>query len=206
MIALLLVSSLIPAHALAQSHSRHRTRSRPRVTTPATPKEAETPATRPSPDETVAQALRRLAATKPEKLSRENLAWRCGLEFLVAIGPKDTGRISAVLDAVGYQPLPLDGPLPDEPARPLTAQALVEAASRLRMPNFEEYSVGKLELLSAKKLRPEFDAVASWMLEGDVALVVRDAARPGAKAGCVVIRVRGRRATILGGNLLAAFK
>ncbi|RMF84343.1 MAG: hypothetical protein D6744_03270 [Planctomycetota bacterium] len=51
-----------------------------------------------------------------------------------------------------------------------------------------------------------FPAVAAWMLPRDYALVVEPA---GAgvhdwvtRRACLVIRVRGRRATIVGGNLI----
>ena len=70
-------------------------------------------------------------------------------------------------------------------------------------------TMDRVEIVPHEKLRDTFPAVATWMLPQDLAVVFRTAPADQVSNwlmhdACLVVRVRGERATVLGGSLLQA--
>lgn len=127
------------------------------------------------------------------------------LDLTLALGRADGAAVTGLLDAVGYQALPLSGELPENPDKPTPradVRQLVEARPVAALGDlpFAGFRVMKRSALSAL-----FPAAAQWMLPTDWAVVIEPA--PGVaewvqQRCCVVVRVRARKPHILGGNLL----
>ncbi|MEP0845434.1 MAG: hypothetical protein HRF50_01275 [Phycisphaerae bacterium] len=161
------------------------------------------------PVETVSQQLARLSTTAPADASKHDLALRAGLQFCLAVAAADARRALECLDATGYQPLPLRGPLLDEPGKPIGA-----AAMRIRIEQQPHAALGaepagRFAALQRRAAAELFPGVARWMLDDDWAIVFT----PGGAlpnwsqdSCCVVVRVRATRATVIGGNLFAALE
>jgi len=168
------------------------------------------PTTQPAPRETVAAAQRRLAQIPAKKLSREQIALKTTLALALAIGKADGERAAKLLDTVGYHALPLEGCLPEKPDKPLTRAEFHERIERLSPTRVDSFPADTFEVLDRVALRREFGAVAEWMLPQDRAVVIRPArdADGGwvSRSCCLVVRLRARKPTIVGGNLLAAVK
>ncbi len=214
----------------------------------------ELPASQPG-GETIAGVRQRLTALKPDERTRDDTARLATLDFLVALGESNGPRAAARVDAIGYQPLPLAGDLPEQPARPIPRGTVAKdtpppkkaagGKARGRTPppreppddavdkSASEAPAAERETISARvsarpkielagwpaecvivadrqAVRAAFPAVARWMLPTeDIAILVRPPPGPPVQGGltqeaCLVVRLRGDRATIVGGNLLAA--
>lgn len=168
------------------------------------------PASQPAKVEIVAAAVQRLRKTPVEKLSRKELALRAGLEFCLALGKPDGTRCADLLDVVGYQALPPKGELPEKPDKPIDRKTLEERISRRAPARVGDISVECFKLVDRQELRASFPAVARWMLAQDFALLIEppdaETANWVSRPCCLVVRLRTRKATIIGGNLLAALE
>lgn len=170
---------------------------------------ASAPAAGSPPPETAAQRVEKLRRTPASQLSRDELAYLAGVQFLLAVGAGDATRALERLDVTGYQPLPLRGPLPGEPGRPIVPEAL-----RIRIRQQQPAALGALphwrfSVLNRAETREHFSAVARWMLDDDLAVVFEPPAgleNWTRQPCCVVVRVRGQRATVMGGNVFAALE
>lgn len=203
------------AAALASTRTPKKGAARPR-TRSRKPSPQSQPASQPAPtsepavpagSETVAQARRRLARIRPEKRTSDDHALLTALDFSLAIGQADGRRAAGLLEAVGYQPLPLDGDLPEPPPKPVPNSDVEKTVAARRPMKVEDLPIAQIEVYTRKRLRPLFPAVANWMLAQDRAVVFRPAGDPPlanwvATEACLVVRIRADKATIAGGNLL----
>ncbi len=168
------------------------------------------PTTQPAARETVAAAHRRLTQIPAKELSREQIALKTTLTLALAIEKADGEGAAKLLDAVGYHALPLEGRLPEKPDKPLTPDEFRERIERLSPTRVDSFPADTFEVLDRVALRGEFGAVAEWMLPQDRAVVIRPArdADGGwvSRSCCLVVRLRARKPTIVGGNLLAALR
>ncbi len=107
---------------------------------------------------------------------------------------------------VGYQPLPKTGDLPQDPPRPLSRVRVRELIERRPAAPVGQTPVDTLELVGPDELRATFSAAATWMLPSDFALVIHPVHERTRvwmdREACVIVRVRGSKAVIVGGNLL----
>jgi len=159
--------------------------------------------------ETFAAARQRLARLKPRDRSPQQRALLAALDLALAVGQADPKSVGAVIDVVGYQALPLEGELPDRPGKPMSAASVARELDLLPRPDFDRLTVDRVEVLSRQELRIIFPAVATWMLPDDLAVVFRVPLGPPvanwiAREACLVVRLRGERTTVLGGNLIEA--
>ncbi len=169
---------------------------------------ASQPASAPA-DEPLAAVRQRLARVQPRERAPRDHALLAALDFALAVGRKDATQALRVVDAVGYQPLPLAGELPDPPERPLLLAALERQIGFLQPLEVGRLPSAVVAVRTPRELRAEFPGVATWMLPQDWAVVFQPAPEarvPGwlREAACVVVRMRGERATVLGGNLVQA--
>lgn len=167
------------------------------------------PATRPAPPETAQQRLNHLLRSAPSSLSRDELALAAGLDFFLAIARADARTAAERLDATGYQPLPLRGPLADEPGRPLTPQAVKIRVGQQSPAPLGDAAAARFSVRRAPDVADPFPGVSRWMLPDDFCIVYEPAGRiPNwtDQPCCVVVRVRAQRAVVMGGNLLAALE
>lgn len=201
-VLLLTLTALVP-EADAQQKKQRRARrptSKPAASQPAEPPEPTTPPA------TALERLARLKQKKENKLTRGEIAVACGMDFALAVAVADADRAVARVDAVGYQTLPVNTPLPEKPERAMQADALREAIRRRVRADVSRLPPEAFNLKSRAELHELFPEPARWMAEDDVAMLID--APTDAVAGwitqrhCVIIRVRGRRATIIGGTLL----
>ncbi len=203
LLALLLLFLTIVPEAGAQQKKQRRPRrptSKPAASQPADPPEPTTPPT------SAIERLERLKHKRENKLTRAELATLSGLDFSLAVGVADAERALGRVDAVGYQPLPLHDALPEKPERALQPDALREALRRRVRADLSQLPPDALSLKTRAELRELFPEAARWMGDDDYALVIDAPAQPVAnwvtQRHCIIIRVRGRRATIIGGTLL----
>lgn len=158
----------------------------------------------------VDSTLRRLRATPSKERSRTDLALGAGLEFCLAVGKPDGARAAELLTVVGYQALPLEGELPEKPEKPIDRPTFQKWVDGRASAQVGALALQRFELLDRKALRPLFPAVARWMLAQDFALLIQPPTDENVnwvkRACCVVVRLRGRKAVIVGGNLLAALR
>ncbi|MBK9127361.1 MAG: hypothetical protein IPM13_06135 [Phycisphaerales bacterium] len=128
---------------------------------------------------------------------------------MLAVSAADGDRAVRWLDATGYQPLPLEGPLPDPPGKPvLAAEITGQIKSRPAAP-IAGLPPEAVAVLRRGDVAARFASVGQWMLPGDFGVVfeaAHDFREPPwlARDALVVVRVRGSRATVIGGNLLEA--
>ena len=143
-------------------------------------------------------------------MTREQLALRAGLEFCRSVGQPDGAAAARRVDVVGYQELPLSGPLPEKPDKPASREKLAEQITGRQPVRVGELAMDGFELRSRDELERAFPAAAQWMLPEDFALVIEPTmvATPYwvTQRCCLVIRVRGRQPTIVGGNFFEALK
>jgi hypothetical protein len=169
---------------------------------------ATQPASRPA-EETIAVARQRLAHIKSQDRTDYARGLLAALDFVVALESGDSRKIGTLVDAVGYQALPLAGELPEKPEKPLSPAAIDKIMAGLPKTDLGALPASSAEVVTRLKLVAEFPAVAVWMLPQDVAIVFRPVTGSAAptwlsQSACVVVRIRGERATIIGGNLLEA--
>ena len=171
---------------------------------------ASQPSTQPGTPETIATARQRLARIAPAKRSHQEWALLTALDFALAVGNADGHRAARLVDQVGYQPLPFEGDLPEKPLRPLPPTTIEKSISARLKLDVGPFDADCLELISTPTLQPAFPAIATWMLpQEDFAVLCRPAGadqKPDwlQRDACLVIRVRGEHATIVGGNVLEA--
>ena len=159
--------------------------------------------------ETVAAARQRLARLKPQARSAEDHALLVGLGFALAVGQANGPRAAAMIDAVGYEVLPLEGDLPEKPVKALLSDAVEQRITGRRPAAVDDLQRDRFQVFSRRRLQNEFPAVAAWMLPEDRAVVFRastDTPSTGwlARDACIVVRIRADKATIVGGNLFEA--
>lgn len=178
-----------------------RTPPRATATQPAEPVEPTIPGS-------IGEAHQRLALRKVSELKPAELAARSAYEFCLAAGAADGERAAQVTDAVGYQALPPEGDLPESAERPIPVEQVQVEIAKRRRGDVARLPIETLATQTRGELRAQFPAVAKWMLPDDFALVATPSQDAGGqwitKPACLVVRVRGNRATIVGGNLLAA--
>lgn len=157
--------------------------------------------------ETAAERFRALDALNRADKRRGDRALEAGLAYCLAVGVGDGAQASKLIDDIGYQPLPLHGDLPLDPDRPVPAPEIAQWVRSLPDGGTDSVPADRFRLLSKSATAELFPAVATWMLPSDYALLCEpDRTHPHwtRRPACVVIRVRGTRASIVGGNLLAA--
>lgn len=200
-LVLFVLLSLAPDVAAQQRRQRRaQPTSKPAATRSAQPPEPTTPPA------SAVERLQRLKARPDGNLKRTDAALRCGMEFGLALGVGDADRALAQIDAVGYQPLPRGAQLSQEPGRALLPDALREPIRRRPRADVATLPPDAFVLKSRAELREIFPAAARWMGDDDFAVVV-EATQPTVvnwvtQPGCVIVRLRGKRATIVGGTIL----
>jgi hypothetical protein len=132
---------------------------------------ASQPASAPA-DEPLAAVRQRLARVQPRERAPRDHALLAALDFALAVGRKDATQALRVVDAVGYQPLPLAGELPDPPERPLLLAALERQIGFLQPLEVGQLPSAVVAVRTPRELRAEFPGVATWMLPQDWAVVV----------------------------------
>ncbi len=156
-----------------------------------------------------AELLRRLDAVPRGRLSRDERALRAGLAFCAAVRRADGHGAFPLIEAIGYQPLPLAGPLPIEPGRPVRPETVARLIDQRPAGAFE-FPAGCFRIADRRAVRKRFEGISRWMLPGDRALLIDPPPDRVAnwldRPACLVVRVRGRSATIVGGNLFAAIE
>lgn len=167
------------------------------------------PATQPERD-TLAGRLQALQERPDDELDDKDRATVVALQFIIAIGENDPNEAAGLLDVVGYQRLPLSGKLDTIPERPLQPADLVETLQRYEFNPIGDVDLEAVALHNRRSLERWFPAVARWMGPQDYALRMRGRDEGGIswlkQRGCIVVRVRGDKATVVGGNLFAALR
>jgi hypothetical protein len=210
--AALVVSAEPPAKsAPARKPNKKRSttgRKKPGKTTPASqPTTAET--TRPTGPETYALTRQRLARIPADKRTPDEVAELAALDFVLALAQASGARAVAVVDAAGYDALPLVGPLPERPAKGLYPHVLEPQISARRPIKVDGVPTETLQVLTAEKLKDRAPTVAAWMLTTNDRAVVLAPPQPRVpgwleREAYLVIRVRAERGTVVAGTLLAA--
>lgn len=195
----------------ASSKSKPKPVKKPTAKSTPRKKPAPSPASQAAPPQwpdatitTVAGALERLPAVPIRSLTSRDLALLAGLRFCEAAARGDPAAADWI-EAVGYQPLPRDGDLPEHPDKPLSAAALRTQLSRVNASPIGGAPLGRFSIHDPRTIAPMFPAVAAWMSPTrDYAIVID----PGPELSgwidvrhCLVVRVRGLRATVMGGTL-----
>lgn len=159
--------------------------------------------------ETVALARQRLSRIPLKERTDRDRALLAGLDFVLAMGKSDGRRAAILIDAVGYQPLPMTGELPERPALAIPASEVHKLVAGRPLTDLANLSADRIEVVAPGVLREAFPAAATWMLPQDWAVVFRPKSEDRVahwitRDACLVIRIRADRPTILGGNLLEA--
>lgn len=167
------------------------------------------PATSQAPAETVALERQRLSRIPLKDRTDKDRALLAGLDFVLAIGKSDGRRAAILIDAVGYEALPLEGELPEKPDKPIPVSEIQRLVAGRPMLDLANRPSDTVEVVGPAALRAQFPAVATWMLPQDWAVVFR--ATPEQRIAnwitrdaCIVVRIRAGRPSILGGNLFEA--
>lgn len=130
-------------------------------------------------------------------------------EFTLALLAGDSQKILDLVEVVGYQPLPADDRLPPYPQKPLAARAIAARFAHVQTTARAPSATGVVAL-TREQLRDRHPAAARWMLPEDRAVVIPKPATIAAgwivQDAFLVVRLRGRRAAIVGGNLLEALE
>lgn len=156
------------------------------------------------------ELLERLRSAPLRSLEKQQIALRAALEFCVALGAADAPRIEAYLDATGFHPLPTEGLLSDQTPQPLEPGALAAKLAARKPVDIAALPAALWEPLTIEDVSRLYPAMAEWMLPSqDVVIRVQPGSPPAAwlaQPACLVVRVRGQRATVIGGSLLAALR
>ncbi|MBU0638573.1 MAG: hypothetical protein KKB50_06890 [Planctomycetes bacterium] len=154
------------------------------------------------------ETFAQLSQADPQTLSRAERALVVTLDFCLAVGRGDGERAAARVDVVGYHALPEIGDLPEAPERPLSRRrlgALIEAGHKAAI---DHLPVTAFTVCERQATRAMFPAAAEWMLPHDLVVVIEPVPATGPdwikRRACLVIRLRGRNAVVVGGNLLSA--
>lgn len=223
LLALALALAMAPLTVLADPPKKTPTKSSRQSKTPTKKRTARTnrtpsskPASQPASEpaepvppqgETIGYTIRRLRRVGAKQLKEGEVATLAALEFCSAIAGCDSVKVADALDATGFQPLPLEGALPYPPVRPMLPVDLTESFKARTAVSIDEVLLEKVQIVKRAGVEHDFPAVAEWMLPGDHAAVLDpDPQTPGwvTRRCVVVIRVRGRRPWVMGGNILTA--
>lgn len=187
---------------------------RPRTTRPPASRPASPPPAAPPPwpdpeIKTVSAALERLAAIPTRTLTNRQVALATVLRFCAAIGRADGPAAAEPIDAVGYQKLPLTGPLSELPEKPVAGKSLAEEIARFRPAAVGDVPLARFRVETPFSIESQHPAVAAWALESDLVIVIDP--EPGIsgwiqQTACIVVRLRGGKPTIIGGNLFDAYR
>ncbi len=152
--------------------------------------------------------IHQLEAVQPRSRSAEQRALLTGLQFCRAVAQADAEGTGELMDPIGYQPLPLEGPLSDPPPRPQRSGRVSTFVHTRPRASIDALPAATVELLKRKELGQRFPGVARWMLADDYALVLqprRGEAPTWVRCECcLVMRIRNGRALVVGGNLFDA--
>jgi len=142
--------------------------------------------------------------------TQRELAIKGALEFALALGNAEGERAGQVLDATGYQPLPLEGDLPENPPRTLSVASIIAKVQKRKTHPLGALPADCVQCLDVAATRELFPAVGRWMLPDDRAVLFAPVAAPNGdwitRRACLVVRIRGTRPIVMGGNLLACLK
>jgi hypothetical protein len=156
--------------------------------------------------ETVGPTLERLAQIPNRTLTERELALFAGLRFCDALARGDGSLAAELIEAVGYQPLPLEGDLPETPTKALLPGMVRDSMQGRVTTSLSGTPLRRFAVHDYRSLAARFPAIATWMLPAeDYAVVIEPSPEtPGwvSKRGCIVIRMRARKPAIMGGNLL----
>lgn len=168
--------------------------SRPAATRPAAPEPLADPAT-------MLGAQQRLARESQKSLQPNDRARRVAYEIALAAGAANGDAVADRIDAVGYQSLPLDSALADKPDWPIPPAQIRERIIRRSSVPLDALPADRLAVISREEARKRFPAVAAWSLPTDVILVaIPDGPHWVQRECCLVVRVRGERPVVVGGN------
>lgn len=160
--------------------------------------------------ENLAQLHHRLTRARPDLQTPRELALKGALEFALALGNAEGERAAQVLDATGYLPLPLEGDLPETPPHTLSVANLITKVQKRKTHPIGALPADCVQCLDAAATRALFPAVGRWMLPDDRVIVFAPVDAPNGdwitRRGCLVVRIRGTRPTVMGGNVLACLK
>lgn len=158
--------------------------------------------------QSLSQELHALTRIKPGDRTRDQSARRCVIQFILALATGEPEQCASLVDPVGYQPLPSDGPLPDDPAKPVFGAALREMLQLRRSPALSDASSATIRVMRGADAPDELRGAKTWMLPDDRLVLISPPDPPVAgwlkRRAFVVVRVRASRALIVGGDLLAA--
>ncbi len=149
------------------------------------------------------------APEPPRKLSPEDIALLAALDLTLALGRADGAAAASLIDAVGYQPLPRSGELPEPPPKPVLREQVQSLVAARTAASLGELPASGFMVLKRDALREQFPAVAAWMLPTDLAVVIEPSTTPlpwVKNRCCLIIRLRAQKPAILGGNLLEALE
>ena len=179
--------------------------------TPQKKKPTSQPAAPPPPKwpdesiQSVAEAVARLREVPPKDLASADLARRAALEFALAVGNADGAKATEWVEAVGYQPLPREGPLPEQPDRPVLPETLRTVVQARVATDVGAALHTTFEVIDQSAVRTASPDIARWMLPADLVVWINPDPRIAhwiTRREFVVVRIRGRKATIAGGSLL----
>ncbi|MBI5863772.1 MAG: hypothetical protein HZB38_04550 [Planctomycetes bacterium] len=128
---------------------------------------------------------------------------RAALEFLVACGDADGQQASERVEAIGYQCLPREGSLPEQPERPVLPSAVREQVGQRQKAAMGGASIRAIKTLDYAAAQHDHAEIAKWMLKDDFLFEWRSGADASGPVEFIVVRVRGRRATVAGGTFPA---
>ncbi len=166
--------------------------------------------------ETIAEFVRRTERSRTAPKSDAERARVAALQFLAAVARADGEAAAARLDVVGYQPLPLSGGLPNPPVRPQTIAEFKRWLETQPARPWGAWRAIDFVVKPRSEMAESHAPAAQWMLPEDFALIYQpDENHPPAAgaaatipidldAGCLVVRVRGPKATIIGGSWFEA--
>lgn len=209
----LAVMSFFPQVALSQTKkaskktkSASSRRSRSSAKGAAAKQKAEPPPPPPWPDssvQTLAAAVERLRVVPSKNLTKSDLALQAGLEFSLAFANVDGERAAALVEAVGFQPFATNAPLSENPSAPHLPTVIREQVGARQRISLGQTALTNFSIRDCEELRAEFPYMAQWMLADDLAVVIspdEQVANWISEKSVLIIRMRGRRATVAGGN------
>lgn len=206
--ALLLISS--PTFGQAKKKSSKSKANKRRSGTGSKPtaqkQKAEPPPPPPWPDasvQTLDQAVERLRVVPPKNLTKADLALQAGLEFCQALSNADGDRTAGLIEAVGFQPFSAGAPLPENPLPPHLRSVIREQTQARQPGSVGHAALSIFSIRDREQLHAEFPYMAQWMLADDFAVVISPDEQMTSwlpEKSALIIRMRGRRATVAGGN------
>lgn len=176
---------------------------------PSQKQKAEPPPPPPWPDasvQTLAQAVERLRVVPPKNLTKADLAFHTGLEFCLSLANADGERTAGLVEAVGFQPFSSNAPLPENPPPPHLPKVIREQTQARRPMPIGQAALSMFSIRDREQLHAEFPYMAQWMLPDDFAVVISPDEKDEQltnwlpEKAALIVRMRGRRATVAGGN------